>query len=153
MNETGNKTKSTAQDTLKLNLEDIAIGFRKFGWICVILALVFGLAMFVYKHINYVPKYTAEATFTVSMQNTSSIGGVSVYSSYYDSATANQLAKTFPNILESNLLYDAICEDLGTPYVASTLSASNVTGSNMFTMSSVSIHRLLNTPLVMLNSK
>ncbi len=141
MNETDKKTKSTkTSGTVKMNLEDVTIAFRKFGWICVVLAIVFGLITFIYKHVTYVPKYDAEATFTVSIQNSSSsIGGVSVYSFYYDSATANQLAQTFPHILTSNLLQDAICEDLGTQYVGAVLSAENVSGSNMFTIRSRAI--------------
>ena len=140
MKETDNKTKSTkVADTLKLNYEDVLIAFKKFGWICALFSVVFGLVMFVYKHITYVPKYTSEATFTVSIQNSaSSIGGVSVYSFYYNSATAGQLSKTFPYILQSNLLHDAINEDLGMPLAGTTLSASSVSGSNMFTMRATS---------------
>lgn len=139
MNETDKKTKSTkTSETLKLNVEDIAIAIRKLGWIAIVLAVVFGLVTFAYKHAKYVPVYTAEATFTVSVQNSSSIGGISVYSFYYDSATANQLSKTFPYILKSNLLYDAVCEDLGTTVVGASLSAENVSGSNMFTIRSSS---------------
>lgn len=140
MNETDNKTKSTkTSDTMKLNLEDIAIAFKKFGWVCVAFAVVFGLVMFIYKHATYVPQYNSEATFTVSTQNSSSsIGGVSVYSFYYDSATANQLSKTFPYIIKSNLLYDAICEDLNRDYPGAFLSAENVSSTNMFTIRSTS---------------
>ncbi len=140
MNETDKKTKSTnSSGVLKLNLEDVAIGFKKFGWVCVVLAILFGLAMFVYKQVNYVPVYDTEATFTVSIQNkASSIGGVSVFDFYYDSATADQLSQTFPHILKSNLLQDAICEDLGIPSLGASLSASSVSSSNMFTIRSTS---------------
>ena len=118
MKETDNKTKSTkASEGFNLKFEDVAIGFRKFGWLCVTLAVVFGALMLGYRHANHVPRYTSEATFTVSTQNNkSSIGGVSVYSFYYNSATANQLAEIFPYILQSDLLHDAIREDLGITY-------------------------------------
>lgn len=141
MKETENKTKSTnLLDGLNLKIEDVAIGFRKFGWLCVTLAVVFGMVMLGYRHANHVPYYTSEATFTVSTQsNQSSIGGVSVYSFYYNASMANQLAKIFPYILQSDLLYDAIREDLGITQIGATLSASNVSGSSMFTMKSTSI--------------
>ncbi len=140
MKETEKKSKSSkTSETLKLNYEDILIGFRKFGWLCALISVVFGLVMFVYKYATYVPQYTSSATFTVSIQNsTSSIGGISVYSFYYNSATADQLSTTFPYILQSNLLYDAICEDLRTDSVGAALSASSVAGSNMFTMRATS---------------
>ncbi len=136
MNQTDNKTKSNkTSDVLKLNLEDVSIALKKFGWICVVLAIVFGVIVFVHKQVTYVPRYEAEATFTVSTQNNaSSVGGVSVYSFYYDSATANQLSKTFPHILESNLLQEAIREDMGVPLINVSLNADNVAGSNMFTI-------------------
>ena len=140
MNETDNKTKSTnTSETLKLNLEDVAIGIRKLGWVSVVLALVVGLFVFIYRHVNYVPQYTTEATFTVSTQSsTASVGGVTVYSFYYDASTANQLADTFPYILQSNLLYEAICEDLDVPYLNASLSSYGIEGSNMFTLRAVS---------------
>ncbi len=135
MNETDKKTKSNkSSEVLKLNFEDVAIAFKKFGWICIVLAVVCGLVMFAYKYTKYVPIYSSEATFTVDTQNASSIGGISVYSFYYDSATANQLAKTFPYILKSNLLQDAIREDLGITNINASLGAENVSGTNMFTI-------------------
>ncbi len=135
MKETDNKTKSTkTSEMLNLNLEDVAIAIRKFGWVCMLFAIILGAITFVYKHITFVPQYKSEATFTVDTQNSSSIGGVSVYSFYYNSATADQLSKTFPYILSSDLLYDAIREDLGVSLLGASLGAGNVSGSNMFTM-------------------
>ena len=98
MKETDNKTKSNkSSQILSLNLEDVAIALRKFGWVCVLLAVIMGAITFGYKYMTFVPQYKSEATFTVDTQNSSSsIGGVSVYSFYYDSATAGQLSKTFP---------------------------------------------------------
>ncbi len=134
MKETDNKTKSL--EMLNMRYEDVAIAFRKIGWLCALFSVVFGLSMFVYKHVTYVPQYTSEATFTVSVQNgTSSNGGISLYSFYYTSATANHLSTIFPCIIESNLLYDAICEDLEIPVVGASLKAKGVEGSNMFTIS------------------
>jgi receptor protein-tyrosine kinase len=133
MKETDNKTKSI--EMLKLSYEDIVVAFRKFWLLCVLLAVGLGSIMFAYKHITYVPQYTAEATFTVSVQNDkSSNGGISMYTFFYTSATANHLSTIFPCILESNLLYDAICEDLEIPTVDAVLKAKSVEGSNMFTL-------------------
>ena len=136
MEQGSNKKKTTiAENGIELKVDDIIKGARKFGWICVVLALVFGVVVFAYEQMRYVPRYTAEATFTVSTQNSSTaIGGVSVYSFYYDAATANQLTETFPLILKSNLLQDAVCEDLGLNAMPATLSAKAVEGSNMFTI-------------------
>ncbi len=138
MEQTGNKNKSYSETDkgIEINLSEIIKGARKLGVLCIVLALLFGGVVFVKEYTSYVPKYTAQATFTVSTQNaSSSMGGVSVYSFYYDSATANQLTETFPLILSSNLLQDAVCEDLDITRLPATLSATAVEGSNMFTLS------------------
>ncbi len=137
MNQSTKKYKTTIAEEkgIQIRVDDIIKGAKKFGWLCVVLALVFGMTMFVYEKTHYVERYTAEATFTVSTQNKSAaIGGVSVYSFYYDAATANQLTQTFPLILQSNLLQDAVCEDLGLKVLPATLSAKAIEGSNMFTI-------------------
>jgi len=111
-------------------------GFQKFWWLCILLAVLAGGGMFFNSYRSYTPRYTASASFTVSTQtNSASIGGISVYSFYYDSTTAAQLESTFPYLLNSNLLSDMICEDMGLTSVPAKMSASAVSGSNMFTLS------------------
>ncbi len=140
MNQTDNKNrKSSSENQRHIRVENILIGVRRFGWLCVVLAVLFGAISYVTEQIRYVPTYTAEATFTVSTENSSSsIGGVSVYSFYYDSATANQLSETFPLILGSGLIQNAVCEDLDIPFLPVTFSSAAVEGSNMFTLTATS---------------
>jgi capsular polysaccharide biosynthesis protein len=61
-----------------------------------------------------------------------------VYSFYYDSATANQLSETFPLILGSGLIQNAVCEDLDIPFLPVTFKSAAVEGSNMFTLKATS---------------
>lgn len=115
---------------------DFFKGFKKFWWLCLLLAALTGAGMFFNAYRSYTPKYTVSAAFTVSTQSSSSsIGGISVYSFYYDSTTAAQLASTFPYLLNSNLLSDMICEDMDISYIPVSMEASSVSGSNMFTLS------------------
>ena len=115
---------------------DFVKGIKKLWWTCILLAVLFGGGMFFNSYRSYSPSYTVSATFTVSTQNSSaSIGGISVYSFYYDSTTAAQLASTFPYLLNSNLLSDMICEDMGITSIPVKMNASAVSGSNMFTLS------------------
>ncbi len=115
---------------------DFVKGLRKLWWLCLLLAALLGSGMFYNAYRNYSPRYTVSATFTVSTQTSSaSIGGISVYSFYYDSTTAAQLASTFPYLLNSNLLSDMICEDMDISYIPVSMEASAVEGSNMFTLS------------------
>ena len=135
MNQTENK-KITSSDKGSISVDNIMIGIRRFGWLCVVLAMLFGGFAYVKEQVNYVPIYTSEATFTVNTENNSSISGVSVYSFYYNAATANQLSDTFPYILNSGLIQNAICEDLDLDmeYLPVTIVADAVDGSNMFTL-------------------
>lgn len=137
MNQSENKRQDAEQNNEKISLyfSDLWKGLMKFWWVCVALAVLAGGYKFVSGRLKYVPVYTASATFTVSTENNmNSISGVSAYSFYYDSSTASQLAKTFPYILGSNLLQEAVCEDMQVPAMPAGLSAVAVTGSNMFTM-------------------
>ncbi len=137
MEQTENKKRITSEKaTVELNMDELVRGIKKFWILCVVLALIFGGIMFVKEQVSYVPQYTAQVTLTVTTQNASeTMGGVSVYSFYYNASTANQLTDTFPLILESNLLQDAVCEDLGITSLPVRLSASSVEGSGMFTIS------------------
>ncbi len=115
---------------------DFVKGIKKLWWTCILFAALFGGGMFFNSYRSYSPSYTVSATFTVSTQNSSaSIGGISVYSFYYDSTTAAQLASTFPYLLNSNLLSDMICEDMGITSIPVKMNAAAVQGSNMFTLS------------------
>ena len=134
MNEIENKTENTRH--LTIYFTDFVKGLKKFWWLCVALAVALGVFRLVDGYRNYVPKYTSSATFTISTQSdSSSFNGISVYSFYYDASTASQLSTTFPHILSSWILQDAICNELELTSLPVTLSASSVSNSNLFTMS------------------
>ena len=111
-------------------IEDFIRGLKKIWWIILILVclcagLMYGRAVF-----NYHPMYKSQSSFTVTTVNTS---GTS-YSFYYDNSTAEQMASTFPYILESDLLTDLVKNDLGVDYINGSISASAVADSNLFTL-------------------
>lgn len=115
---------------------DFLKGFRKFWWICVAFALILGGYRYIDGYRSYVPVYTSSATFTITTQTSqSSISGISSYSFYYDANAASQLTETFPHILKSNILQEAICNDMKVSYLPASLSASFVSGTNLFTLS------------------
>ncbi len=121
---------------IKLYLSDLLRGFKRFWFVCIVLAVICGCFFVVSQKLSYKPTYSTSATLIVSTQNEgASVGGISVYSYYYDSTTAIKLSETFPFILSSNLLQNAICEDLDIEVVPVKISVSSVAGSNMFTMS------------------
>ena len=94
---------------------NIIQGFLKFWWL-VILLMAIGAGAFYLKasRIFFMPMYQSSATFTVLTGGASTAdSGNGTYNFYYDTTTAGQLARTFPYILSSSLLTDAIKEDLG----------------------------------------
>ena len=75
---------------IKVLLSDLWRGVIKFGWIAVVLALVFGGVQFYRSYVRFVPEYTVTATYTVQTENkvlSGGQGGVSAYSFYYDRDT------------------------------------------------------------------
>lgn len=130
-----NKTSAEEQELIEIQFQEIVRGFMKFWWLCLILAVIGAGVMFYKSYIRFTPTYQSSVTFTVQTQELgSSSMGITSYSFSYNRATTNQLSSTFPNIIKSNILQDVICNDLGLSYFPCTLSASSVSGTNMFTI-------------------
>ncbi|MDO4568527.1 MAG: polysaccharide biosynthesis tyrosine autokinase [Clostridia bacterium] len=116
-----------------IDLESIGFGvmktFKRFFWLLLVGAIVTATAMCVYTGMTYTPLYTVSATFTVDVMS-----GLGVSSSYYNNATAQQLARTFPYILESGVLSNMVAEELGIEELPP-ISASVVEDTPLFTIS------------------
>ena len=121
-----------------IQFSDVWKGLVKYWWLAVVLSIIIGGIMFFGSYSRFRPQYTVSTTFTVNTQVYSLTGeGIPSYSFYYDNATATQLADTFPYILSSNMLSEAICDDLGISGIPVSLSASAVSSTNMFTLTAV----------------
>ena len=113
-------------------LHDVLRGVKKLWWACLLLTVLCAAGTWYTAKRAYRPLYRAAASFTVATGSGES-GGFS-YGFYYNTATASQLARTFPYILESELLTDGIKQALGTDSITASLSASAVEDSNLFTL-------------------
>ncbi len=133
MNESG--LQFNEEDNASFYFSDFCRGFKKYWWVIAIICVVFCVFSVFKCHRSYIPKYRAEVTFTVSTQDrASSINGISAYNFYYDASTASHLSSTFPGILSSKLLQDAVAADLHLSSMPVSLAASSISGSNMFTL-------------------
>lgn len=103
---------------------------RMWVWI-LILVIGCGGAFYAKAYTDYVPVYTAEATFTINITREQVISGSN---SYYDSAAAQHLALTFPRILTGDLLLRMVAEDLGEP-VTGSIKATQTPNTNLLTLS------------------
>ena len=82
-------------------LHDVLRGVKKLWWACLLLTVLCAAGSWYTAKRAYRPLYRAAASFTVATGSGES-GGFS-YGFYYNTATASQLARTFPYILESEL--------------------------------------------------
>ena len=121
---------------LRVVLSDCWWGFVKFWWVCALLAMLLGGWKFYQEYIRYVPMYRTSATFTVQTLDLQIMrdSGISSYSFYYDSNTADQLADVFPYILSSDILRKRVAADLGTAGIPASVSATGLPGTNMITL-------------------
>jgi len=133
--ESRNNSEQTVEQGTELDLSIYVASFFKYWWLCVILAVLCAGLMFVRSYRGFVPQYQSAVTFTVQ---TSQIGaggmGITSYSFSYNRAAASQLSASFPNIIKSNILQDVICNDLNLKAFPCKLTASSVSGTNMFTI-------------------
>lgn len=133
MRDNGVEEKQTPMDLIAL-AESMISEVVKYWWILIVMMLLGGTFFLVRSATSYYPMYRSEASFTVMFSSQSNADDNATYDFRYDSETASQLGATFPYILNSELLQDAIKEDLGIQTVNGTISASVVPDSNLITM-------------------
>ena len=126
MSETSsNKTELDKIDILSF-VSDCFHRLKRIWWV-VILIIAGSMALSYYRvSSNYVPTYVAEATVSVHIVN----GGTSA-----DRNTAEQMGKVFPYILTSGALSDVIAADMNMNHVPGTIRVSNISGTNLLTIS------------------
>ncbi len=135
-NNTSSKENTGATIEVRVLLGDIWRGIKKFGWICLVLAVLLGGFQFYKSYIRFRPEYTVSATFTVQTENAviSGDNGVSAYSFYYDRETADQLNSVFPYIVGNPILQKQVCNDLEVDNMPANVTSSCVEGTNMITL-------------------
>ena len=123
-------------------LVDFWKGIKKFWYVFIILMVVGMVVLIGYRQFTYVPLYRATASFTVKTAGNILDDEINMsYGFYYDKETAEQIEKTFPYILSSDVLQKHLREELGTPYVNGSLNAQVITASNLVTLSATSTNK------------
>lgn len=123
------KTEFTPIDLISI-LNRFFKAMKTLWMLSLILALLLGSFLFLRARRSYVPYYESKALFTV----TSGYGNGSIFdsTSYYDSATAQNLAETFPYLLNTDMMQDLVKNQLGTSYINGTISAECIAETNLF---------------------
>ena len=115
---------------LTVMIKDFVRMIKKKFILLLLLVIVCAAGFTAYKHFTYVPNYTAYQTFAVSTSQDRASGG-----SYYDTPTAEQLAKTFPYILTSDVLQRKVAQTLDSEFTPGNISASVMENTNFLTIS------------------
>lgn len=128
---------SDSQEALDLGilLRNLFYGLCRFWWLLAMFMMAGGWLMYTRASRSYVPLYRSTASFTVM---TGDMESGESYNFFYDVQSAGQLARTFPYILSSELLGDAMKADLGVSVINGNLYASAVSESNLITMGAIS---------------
>ncbi len=121
---------------LQILLSDMWKGMKKFWWIVLLLSFLLADIAFVGSLIIFKPEYVATATFTISTHGTqkTSVGDIANYTYDYSSSTASQMAKTFPYILQSDLMQEIIAQEMGVNEVNGEITADATDNTNLFTV-------------------
>ena len=129
--ETANQNSNVIFD-LNVFTVDFSKGLHRFWYIVLIFALSCGLFSGLLSYRNYVPMYQSSVSFSVTAVSHNS-SGTAVCASYYDNSSANQLSKTFPYIINTSMMKNALKDALKTEYINGTITAEAVTSdSNIF---------------------
>lgn len=83
---------------------------------------------------RYTPMYQSEVTFTIQTSSSGSAGDIGGGNTYYDKAAAEQLTKTFPYIISSELLQSMLRQELGVASLNGSVTAYTVENTNLFSL-------------------
>ena len=119
-----NKDKEIQKLDLFVILHDFFREFKRFALWGIILMVVLAAGLSGYRYMSWSPSYEATASFTVKVANP-----LQASVSSYNSATAEQMAKTFPYILTSGALQDRVKSHLGISYMPSVSVTANPSSS------------------------
>ena len=114
-------------------LQEFGKALGRLWWLVVVLAVVCGGAMGLRAWRGYTPMYASEVTFTIRMDD-SSLTDIGGSTSYYDKATAEQLTKTFPYLIQSELMQTKLRQAMGVDMLNGSISAQTVENTNLFSL-------------------
>ena len=124
-----NTEKNTTKIDLSVLMSDFLRSARHFAYLGIVLVLVAAAFFGWNNYRSYSPQYRASASFTVYVTNP-----LQAEVRTYNTATAEQMVKTFPYILTSGVLRDMVMRELDISAMPA-VSASALENTNIFTLS------------------
>jgi len=89
--------------------------------------LAAAMLAYVLVNVSYVPQYTTSTTFVVGSQGSNN--------TYANLNAANTMATTFQKVLESKVMKETICEEMGVENISATIQAEVLEGTNLLVLS------------------
>lgn len=125
MNEQSTNSAAPEKIDLISILNDFLRRLRQMWWLVVLLTIGGAALMYYRSSTSYSPSYVAEATVSVEIVSGGRISNRN---------TAEQMGNIFPYILTSGALSDVIAADLGMSSVPGSIRVSNISGTNLLTI-------------------
>lgn len=121
-----NKQELTNREELDLDIYSLIRAVLK-DWFMILTAGLLGVIIaFFMAETAYTPEYTTSMTFIVSSKGSTS--------SLSNTSTANAMAETFSEVLNSRLLKEKVKEELNLGYMPGTIQTSVVAETNLMTL-------------------
>ena len=114
-------------------LQEFWKSFGRLWWLPLLLAVACGGLMGLRAWRSYTPMYESQVTFTIQTVD-SSLTDIGGSTSYYNKATAEQLAKTFPYLVQSDLMKSKLRQAMGVSWINGTITAQTVANTNLFSL-------------------
>ena len=112
----------------KVDLYSIIRDTLRNAWAIILGAIAVAMIVNMVVRADFRSTYSTTATFVVTSKTSSNYA-------YSNLSAASTMAKSFSNILNSNLLKKKVCQDLETSTFKATASARVIKGTNLMTMS------------------
>ncbi len=114
-------------------LQEFFKAFCRLAWLPLLLSVACGGLLGLRAWRSYTPMYASQVTFTIQMAD-SSLADIGGSTSYYNKATAEQLTKTFPYLVQSELMQKKLRQAMGVAWLNGAISAQTVDNTNLFSL-------------------
>ena len=110
------------------NLTTIVLDVAR-QWLVIVLAAVIGATLFgTFRMLTYVPEYTARTVFVVRTNDVSS-------NPIADNLNAAEtMTQNFTTVINSDILKNRVCKELGLTSLSARISVSTIPSSNLMTL-------------------
>lgn len=128
-----NKKENTAvSENMSFTFSLFFQNLKSIWWVVVGLVVSFAVAAYIIFVTTFVPLYRSTARFTiVPLIGSNSASGASVYAFNYNETLSQQMAATFPHIIDGGFLTEVVLADLGRE-VTGTITATAIENTNIF---------------------